>query len=94
MTKKMITQILTLRFFLRASTLAMAGLQATLCVIFLIAGSTKDASSAFTLTIWMVLAYAFETKAHNLQEQKDSLEAFLLQGHDEPMTDNTTTDSN
>jgi hypothetical protein len=36
-----------------------------------------QASSAFTLCIWMFLALLFESKAHNLKDEKESLEKFL-----------------
>jgi hypothetical protein len=37
----------------------------------------KEASSAFALAAWMILALLFETKAHNLKEEKENLEKFL-----------------
>jgi hypothetical protein len=37
----------------------------------------KEASTAFALAAWMLLALLFETKAHNLQEEKEKLIKFL-----------------
>jgi hypothetical protein len=36
-----------------------------------------QASSAFTLAVWMFLALVFESKAHNLKEEKENLLKFL-----------------
>jgi len=36
-----------------------------------------QASSAFTLFVWMFLALMFEGKAHNLKEEKENLIKFL-----------------
>ena len=33
--------------------------------------------AAFALAAWMILALLFETKAHNLKEEKENLEKFL-----------------
>ena len=55
----------------------MLGMQTALIVIFLSAGLMTQASSAFTLCIWMLLALMFEGKSHNLQEEKDRLAKFL-----------------
>jgi hypothetical protein len=37
----------------------------------------KEASSAFSLAVWMILALMFETKAHNLLEERERLTKFL-----------------
>jgi hypothetical protein len=52
-------------------------MQIALIIIFLEANQMKEASSAFSLAAWMILALMFETKAHNLKEEKENLEKFL-----------------
>jgi hypothetical protein len=52
-------------------------MQIALIIIFLEANQMKEASSAFSLAVWMILALMFETKAHNLKEEKENLEKFL-----------------
>ena len=74
---KSLLQKINLRIILRSIVILMAGMQAALIVIFLSAGLMTQASSAFTLCIWMLLALMFEGKAHNLKEEKESLEKFL-----------------
>lgn len=74
--KSLLLQI-DLRFILRTLVIAMMGIQLALIVIFLEAGQMTQASSAFTLFVWMFLALMFEGKAHNLKEEKENLERFL-----------------
>jgi len=74
---KTLLQKINLRIILRSIVILMAGMQAALIVIFLSGGLMTQASSAFTLCIWMTLALLFETKAHNLQEEKEKLVKFL-----------------
>ena len=74
---KSLLQKIDLRIILRSIVILMAGMQAALIVIFLSAGLMTQASSAFTLCIWMFLALFFESKAHNLKDEKESLEKFL-----------------
>lgn len=74
--KSLLLQI-DLRFILRALVIAMMGIQLALIVIFLEAGQMAQASSAFTLFVWMFLALMFEGKAHNLKEEKENLVKFL-----------------
>ena len=74
--KSLLLQI-DLRFILRALVIAMMGIQLALIVIFLEAGQMPQASSAFTLFVWMLLALMFEGKAHNLKEEKENLIKFL-----------------
>ena len=74
--KSLLLQI-DLRFILRAVVIAMMGIQLALIVIFLEAGQMPQASSAFTLFVWMLLALMFEGKAHNLKEEKENLIKFL-----------------
>ena len=74
---KSLLQKIDLRLTVRVFTIAMMGMQIALLVIFLSAGLMTQASSAFTLCIWMFLALFFEGKAHNLKDQNESLEKFL-----------------
>ena len=74
---KSLLQKIDLRLAVRVFTIAMMGMQIALLVIFLSAGLTTQASSAFTLCIWMFLALFFESKAYNLKNQNESLEKFL-----------------
>ena len=74
---KSLLQKINLRLAARVFTIAMMGMQIALLVIFLSAGLMTQASSAFTLCIWMFLALFFEGKAHNLKDQNESLEKFL-----------------
>ena len=74
---KSLLQKIDLRLAVRVFTIAMMGMQIALLVIFLSAGLMTQASSAFTLCIWMFLALFFESKAYNLKDQNESLEKFL-----------------
>ena len=74
--KSLLLQI-DLRFILRTLVIAMMGIQLALIVIFLEAGQMPQASSAFTLFVWMLLALMFEGTAHNLKEEKENLIKFL-----------------
>jgi hypothetical protein len=74
---KSLLQQIDLRFILRAVVIGMLGIQIALIVIFLEAGQMIQASSAFTLFVWMFLALMFEGKAHNLKEEKENLIKFL-----------------
>ena len=74
---KSLLQKIDLRLAVRVFTIAMMGMQIALLVIFLSAGLMTQASSAFTLCAWMILALLFETKAHNLKEEKENLVKFL-----------------
>jgi len=74
---KTLLQKINLRIILRSIVILMAGMQAALIVIFLSAGLMTQASSAFTLCIWMLLALLFEGKTHSLQEEKEKLVKFL-----------------
>ena len=74
---KSLLQLIDLRFILRTIVIAMLGIQLALIVIFLGAGQMIQASSAFTLFVWMFLALMFEGKAHNLKEEKEGLIKFL-----------------
>lgn len=74
---KSLLQKINLRLAARVFTIAMMGMQIALLVIFLSAGLMTQASSAFTLCIWMFLALFFESKAYNLKDQNESLEKFL-----------------
>ena len=56
---------------------ALLGMQVAMVIIFLAASQMTQASSAFTLAIWMSLALFFESKAHNLKEQNENLADFL-----------------
>ena len=74
---KSLLQQIDFRFILRAVVIGMLGIQIALIVIFLEAGQMIQASSAFTLFVWMFLALMFEGKAHNLKEEKENLIKFL-----------------
>ena len=74
---KSLLQQIDFRFILRTLVIAMMGIQLALIVIFLEAGQMTQASSAFTLFTWMLLALLFEGKAHNLKEEKENLIKFL-----------------
>jgi hypothetical protein len=74
---KSLLQKINLRIILRSIVIVMLGMQTALIVIFLSAGLMTQASSAFTLCIWMLLALMFENKTHNLQEEKEKLVKFL-----------------
>jgi len=74
---KTILQLIDLRFIARLIAIALLGMQIGILVIFLKANQMKEASTAFALAAWMILALLFETKAHNLQEEKDKLVKFL-----------------
>jgi hypothetical protein len=74
---KSLLQKIDLRLAARVFTIAMMGMQIALLVIFLSAGLMTQASSAFTLCIWMFLALFFESKAYNLKDQNENLEKFL-----------------
>ena len=74
---KTILQLIDLRFIARLIAIALLGMQIGLLVIFLKANQMKEASTAFALAAWMILALLFETKAHNLQEEKEKLVKFL-----------------
>lgn len=74
---KSLLQQIDVRFIARATVIAMMGIQLALIIIFLAAGQMTQASSAFTLFVWMFLALMFEGKAHNLKEEKENLMKFL-----------------
>ena len=74
---KSLLQKIDLRFIARALVIALLGMQTALIIIFLAAGQMTQASSAFTLFVWMFLALMFESKAHNLKEEKENLIKFL-----------------
>ena len=74
---KSLLQKIDLRFIARALVIALLGMQTALIIIFLTAGQMAQASSAFTLFVWMFLALMFESKAHNLKEEKENLMKFL-----------------
>jgi hypothetical protein len=74
---KSLLQKINLRIILRSIVIVMLGMQAALIVIFLSGGLMTQASSAFTLCIWMLLALMFEGRTHNLQEEKEKLIKFL-----------------
>ena len=74
---KTLLQKIDLRFIARALVIALLGMQTALIIIFLTAGQMTQASSAFTLFTWMLLALLFEGKAHNLKEEKENLIKFL-----------------
>ena len=74
---KSLLQKIDIRFIVRLITTALLGIQIALVIIFLEAGQTKEASSAFTLCVWMFLALFFEYKAYNLKAEKKNLEDFL-----------------
>ena len=74
---KSLLQKINLRIILRSIVIVMLGMQTALIVIFLSGGLMTQASSAFTLCIWMLLALMFEGKTHSLQEEKEKLVKFL-----------------
>ncbi len=74
---KTLLQLIDVRFIVRLVTIALLGMQVALIIIFFEANQMKEASSAFSLAAWMILALMFETKAHNLKEEKESLVKFL-----------------
>jgi hypothetical protein len=74
---KNLLQLIDVRFIVRLITIALLGMQLALIVIFLEAGQMTQASSAFTLFVWIFLALMFESKAHNLKEEKENLIKFL-----------------
>ena len=74
---KTLLQLIDVRFIVRLVTIALLGMQVALIIIFFEANQMKEASSAFSLAAWMILALLFETKAHNLQEEKEKLVKFL-----------------
>jgi len=74
---KTLLQLIDVRFIVRLVTIALLGMQVALIIIFFEANQMKEASSAFSLAAWMILALMFETKAHNLKEEKENLEKFL-----------------
>ena len=74
---KTLLQLIDLRFIVRLVTIAFLGMQIAICIIFFAANQMKEASTAFALAAWMILALLFETKAHNLKEEKENLEKFL-----------------
>ena len=74
---KSLLQKIDLRFIARALVIALLGMQTALIIIFLTAGQMTQASSAFTLFVWMFLALMFESKAHNLKEEKENLMKLL-----------------
>ena len=74
---KTLLQLIDVRFIVRLVTIAFLGMQIAILIIFLEANQMKEASSAFSLAAWILLALLFETKAHNLQEEKEKLIKFL-----------------
>ena len=74
---KSLLQKIDVRFIVRLITIALLGMQIAILIIFLSAGLMTQASSAFTLCIWMFLALFFESKAYNLKDQNENLEKFL-----------------
>jgi len=68
---KSLLQKINIRLVVRVITIALMGMQIALLVIFLTAGLMTQASSAFSLCIWMFLALLFESKAHNLKGEKE-----------------------
>ena len=74
---KSLLQKIDVRFIVRLITIALLGMQIAILIIFLSAGLMTQASSAFTLCIWMFLALFFESKAYNLKEEKENLVKFL-----------------
>lgn len=74
---KSLLQKIDVRFIARTVVIGMLGIQIALVTIFLAAGQMTEASSAFTLAVWMFLALMFESKAYNLKEQNDNLIDFL-----------------
>jgi hypothetical protein len=74
---KTLLQLIDVRFIVRLVTIALLGMQVALIIIFFEANQMKEASSAFSLAVWMILALLFETKAHNLLEERERLTKFL-----------------
>jgi len=74
---KTLLQLIDVRFIVRLIAIALLGMQVALIIIFLEANQMKEASSAFSLAAWMILALMFETKAHNLLEERERLTKFL-----------------
>ena len=74
---KTLLQLIDVRFIVRLITIALLGMQIAILIIFLEANQMKEASAAFSLAAWMTLALLFETKAHNLKEEKENLVKFL-----------------
>jgi hypothetical protein len=74
---KSLLQKIDIRFLVRAVTFALLGMQVALIIIFLTEDQMTQASSAFTLAVWMILALFFESKAYNLKEEKGNLIKFL-----------------
>jgi hypothetical protein len=74
---KSLLQKIDIRFLVRAVTFALLGMQVALIIIFLTEDQMTQASSAFTLAVWMILALFFESKAYNLKEQNENLAEFL-----------------
>ena len=74
---KSLLQKIDLRWIIRFIVILMMGMQFGLIIIFLSASQMTQASSAFTLFIWMFLALMFESKAHSLKEEKENLIKFL-----------------
>ena len=74
---KSLLQKIDLRRIARSIVILMMGMQFGLIIVFLAASQMTQASSAFTLFIWMFLALFFESKAHNLKKQNENLADFL-----------------
>ena len=74
---KNLLQLIDVRFIVRLITIALLGMQIAILIIFLEANQMKEASTAFSLAAWMLLALMFETKAHNLLEERERLTKFL-----------------
>ena len=74
---KTLLQLIDVRFIVRLITIALLGMQIAILIIFLEANQMKEASTAFALAAWMFLALLFESKAHNLKEEKEKLIKFL-----------------
>lgn len=74
---KSLLQKIDLRWITRSIVILMMGMQFGLIIVFLAASQMTQASSAFTLFIWMFLALMFESKAHSLKEEKENLIKFL-----------------
>ena len=74
---KTLLQLIDVRFIVRLITIALLGMQIALIIIFFEANQMKEASSAFSLAAWMILALLFETKTHNRLEERERLTKFL-----------------
>ena len=74
---KSLLQKIDVRFIVRLITIALLGMQIAILIIFLEANQMKEASAAFSLAAWMILALFFESKAYNLKDQNENLEKFL-----------------